>query len=108
MALPPLLIGFFCAGALAASMSTGDAIVHAAASICVKDFAQAFLRIKMSANGETRLIRILVFVIGVCTGLLTVPHAFVGWIATWVLGFALRSYCGSVVFEDRVDYEPEY
>jgi SSS family solute:Na+ symporter len=64
MTLPALLIGFFCAGALAASMSTGDAIVHAAASICVKDFAQSFLRIKMSAGGETRLIRILVFVIG--------------------------------------------
>jgi SSS family solute:Na+ symporter len=64
MALPALLIGFFCAGALAASMSTGDAIVHAAASICVKDFAQSFLQIKMSARGETRLIRILVFVIG--------------------------------------------
>ncbi len=68
-------------------------------------------QISREANALTILIfglGFLVFVIGVCTGLLTVPHAFVGWIATWVLGFALRSYCGSVVYEDRVDYEPEY
>jgi solute:Na+ symporter, SSS family len=35
--LPPLLVGLFCAGALAASMSSGDAMVHAAASIAVRD-----------------------------------------------------------------------
>jgi hypothetical protein len=50
----------------------------------------------------------LIFIIGICTGLLTVPHGFVGWIATWVVAFALRSYCGTVVYEDRVDSEPEY
>lgn len=35
--LPALLVGLFCAGALAASMSSGDAIAHAAASIFVRD-----------------------------------------------------------------------
>jgi hypothetical protein len=50
----------------------------------------------------------LIFVIGLCTGLLTIPHGFVGWIATWVVAFALRSYCATVVYEDRVDYEPEF
>ncbi len=50
----------------------------------------------------------LVFVIGICTGLLTVPHGFVGWIATWVVAFALRSYCGTMVYEDRIDFEPDY
>ena len=50
----------------------------------------------------------LIFVVGLCTGLLTVPHGFVGWIATWVIAFALRSYCGTVVYEDRIDYEPEF
>jgi SSS family solute:Na+ symporter len=35
--LPPLIVGLFCAGALSASMSTGDALLHAAASITVED-----------------------------------------------------------------------
>lgn len=50
----------------------------------------------------------LIFVIGLCTGLLTVPHGFVGWIATWVVAFAFRSYCGTIVYEDKFDHEPEY
>ena len=68
-------------------------------------------QISREANALTILmfgLGFLVFVIGVCTGLLTVPHAFVGWIATWVLGFALRSYCGTMVYEDRIDFEPDY
>lgn len=35
--LPPLVVGLFCAGALSASMSTGDALLHAAASVVVED-----------------------------------------------------------------------
>ncbi|MEM9802345.1 MAG: sodium:solute symporter family protein [Planctomycetota bacterium] len=35
--LPAALVGLFCAGALAASMSSGDAILHSAASIVVRD-----------------------------------------------------------------------
>lgn len=35
--IPPLVVGLFCAGALAASMSSGDTMVHAAASIAVRD-----------------------------------------------------------------------
>lgn len=35
--LPPIIVGLFCAGALAASMSSGDAILHSAASILVRD-----------------------------------------------------------------------
>lgn len=86
--LPPVMVGLFCAGALAASMSSGDAIVHAAASIMVKDFygalrggaPQRFVKAiedpEVSAAGreavleelepqrETGLIRILVIVIG--------------------------------------------
>lgn len=62
--LPALVVGFFCAGALAASMSTGDAIVHAAASIVVKDFYQVVFRPKTSEKRETRQIKFLVIVIG--------------------------------------------
>ena len=35
--LPAVVVGLFCAGALAASMSTGDALVHGGASIAVED-----------------------------------------------------------------------
>jgi solute:Na+ symporter, SSS family len=35
--LPVLVVGLFCAGALSASMSTGDAVLHAAASVAVED-----------------------------------------------------------------------
>lgn len=37
MEIPAVLVGLFCAGALAASMSSGDAMAHAAASIAVRD-----------------------------------------------------------------------
>ena len=35
--LPPVVIGLFCAGALSASMSAGDALLHASASVFVED-----------------------------------------------------------------------
>jgi SSS family solute:Na+ symporter len=37
MDLPAVVVGLFCAGALAASMSSGDAMAHAAASIAIRD-----------------------------------------------------------------------
>ena len=64
MGLPALLVGFFCAGALAASMSTGDAIVHAAASIMVKDFFQVLRWPKIDVKNETQWIKGLVILIG--------------------------------------------
>jgi SSS family solute:Na+ symporter len=35
--LPLVVVGLFCAGALSASMSTGDALLHASASVVVED-----------------------------------------------------------------------
>ena len=35
--LPVIVVGLFCAGALSASMSTGDALMHATASVAVED-----------------------------------------------------------------------
>ncbi len=40
--LPTLIVGLFCAGALSASMSTGDALLHAAASVAVEDGVTQF------------------------------------------------------------------
>jgi SSS family solute:Na+ symporter len=64
MDLPALVVGLFCAGALAASMSSGDAIVHGAASILVKDFYQVLAPARLDDAGETRAIKGLVLVIG--------------------------------------------
>lgn len=61
--LPALVVGLFCAGALSASMSTGDALLHAAASVAVEDGVGP-LR-KLTDKAATRLIRILIVVLGV-------------------------------------------
>jgi SSS family solute:Na+ symporter len=61
--LPALVVGLFCAGALSASMSTGDALLHATASVAVEDGVSPFKRLDDAA--QRRLIRILVLVVGV-------------------------------------------
>ena len=60
--LPALVVGLFCAGALAASMSTGDALLHGAASVVVQDGVQPSW--KLSDRGQRLLMRILVVAVG--------------------------------------------
>ncbi len=60
--LPALVVGLFCAGALSASMSTGDALLHGAASVVVEDGVQPFR--KLSDRGQRLLMRILVVAVG--------------------------------------------
>ena len=62
--LPAWVVGLFCAGALAASMSTGDALLHAAASVLVRDLYAPFARTEPDDRAERRLIQVLVVVIG--------------------------------------------
>ena len=62
--LSPVLVGLVCAGTLAASMSTGDALLHAAASIGVRDGLKPFLHRALDDRTERRWIRVLVVVIG--------------------------------------------
>ena len=64
MELPPIVVGLFCAGALAASMSSGDAILHAAASVLVKDLYGVIRKTQPDGNSETDLIRWLTVAIG--------------------------------------------
>lgn len=60
--LPALVVGLFCAGALSASMSTGDALLHASASVVVEDGLAPFVHLD---DGVQRiLMRVLVVVIG--------------------------------------------
>jgi solute:Na+ symporter, SSS family len=60
--LPVLVVGLFCAGALSASMSTGDALLHAAASIAVEDGLRPVWR--LNDRQQRFLMRVLVVVIG--------------------------------------------
>ena len=61
----PVVIGLFCAGALAASMSTGDAMLHAAASIYVQDFHSKLFNRKLSDHSRRTLIRVVAVIVGV-------------------------------------------
>jgi SSS family solute:Na+ symporter len=61
--LPALVVGLFCAGALSASMSTGDALMHAAASITVEDGIRPFKA--MDDRAQRRAIQVLVVLVGV-------------------------------------------
>ena len=55
--LPAAIVGLFCAGALAASMSSGDAMAHAAASILVRDGVVRAADHALTPHAERRLIR---------------------------------------------------
>ncbi|HEX7089080.1 MAG TPA: sodium:solute symporter family protein [Longimicrobiales bacterium] len=60
--LPALVVGLFCAGALAASMSTGDGLLHGAASIAIEDGLAPLVR--LTDRQRRILMRGLVVAIG--------------------------------------------
>ncbi len=60
--LPVLVVGLFCAGALSASMSTGDALLHATASVAVQDGVRPF--VAMSEHSQRLLMRIVIVIAG--------------------------------------------
>ena len=68
--LPPVIVGLFCAGALAASMSTGDALLHAAGSIAVRDFWGNVRPGSLDDAAQRRWIRTLVIIVGAVSYLL--------------------------------------
>lgn len=55
--LPAIVVGLFCAGALAASMSSGDAILHASASILVRDGWISGCGRSLDPSSERRAVR---------------------------------------------------
>jgi SSS family solute:Na+ symporter len=59
----PIVAGLFCAGALAASMSSGDAIAHATASILVRDGWVTTLGRPLGAHAERRAIRVVLVLV---------------------------------------------
>ncbi|MCG8374719.1 MAG: hypothetical protein MI700_14345, partial [Balneolales bacterium] len=91
MELPILLIGLVCAGTLAASMSSGDAIVHAAASIGVRDGLAKVPSLKnwiYSGSNERSLIRVLVIVISL------IAYYFAVFSETDIVSLLLGAYGG--------------
>jgi SSS family solute:Na+ symporter len=60
--LPTLVVGLFCAGALAASMSTGDALLHGAASVAIEDGIHPFVR--LGERARRMLMQVLVLAVG--------------------------------------------
>jgi SSS family solute:Na+ symporter len=60
--LPAVVVGLFCAGALSASMSTGDALLHASASVLVEDGIRPWWR--LTDRQERILMRALVLLVG--------------------------------------------
>jgi SSS family solute:Na+ symporter len=60
--LPVIVVGLFCAGALSASMSTGDALMHATASVAVEDGVRPF--VELDETQQRLLIRILIVIAG--------------------------------------------
>ena len=82
--LPALVVGLFCAGALSASMSTGDALLHAGASVVVEDGVQPFRR--LSDEGQRKLIRVLVVAVGAVAYLLAL------WDTSSLVDLLLASY----------------
>ncbi|NNF14806.1 MAG: sodium:solute symporter family protein [Gemmatimonadetes bacterium] len=60
--LPAIVVGLFCAGALSASMSTGDALLHASASVFVEDGVAKF--VDLEERTQRRLMQLLVLLTG--------------------------------------------
>lgn len=58
--LNPILVGFFFAGALAAAMSTADAIVHATGSVTARDFYRPVFDPDIDEKTETRIMKLSV------------------------------------------------
>ncbi len=91
MDLPVILIGLVCAGTLAASMSSGDAIVHAAASVGVRDGLTKIPAVDtwlQSGDHERLLIRIGVVIISL------IAYYFAVFSETDIVSLLLGAYGG--------------
>lgn len=86
--LPAIVIGLFCAGALAASMSSGDAILHTAASVAVRDGIAKVVKTPLSDTKERTYIRIAVLLIGF------VAYYFAVVSQTSIVGLLVGAYGG--------------
>lgn len=86
--LSPLVVGLVCAGTLAASMSSGDSILHAAASIGIRDGVAPLVPGGLDDRRERRWIRLLV------VGLFAVSYFFAVDARVSLVALLLGAYGG--------------
>lgn len=86
--LPAIVVGLFCAGALAASMSSGDAILHSAASIGIRDGICRLVKEPLNDKKERLLIQLSVILIGL------IAYLFAVVIDVSIVALLLGSYGG--------------
>lgn len=84
--LSSVLVGLVCASVLAASMSTGDALVHAAAAIAVRDGVSQVVPLRDAQ--ERTLIRVLIVVISL------ISFYFAAFSKTSLVDLLLGAYGG--------------
>lgn len=72
LSLSPVLVGLVCAGTLAASMSTGDALLHSAGSIMVRDGLVSGLGMRMSDASQRFWIRAMVVALAIIAFMLAI------------------------------------
>lgn len=86
--LSPTLVGLICAGALAASMSSGDAILHSAASVGLRDGIRPLLSSPMSDRRQRQWIR------GLVVGISAVAYYFAVFSDVGIVALLLGAYGG--------------
>jgi SSS family solute:Na+ symporter len=87
MEIPAVLVGLFCAGALAASMSSGDAMAHAAASIAVRDGVVEAAGVRLGPAPQRTAIRYAVLLVMVASYVLAVTYTGdLVWLLLWAYG----------------------
>lgn len=72
--LPAIFVGLFCAGALAASMSSGDALLHTAGSVAVRDGVVTSMGAKLEPERERFWIRVAVLLVAIGSYVLAVSY----------------------------------
>lgn len=86
---PPILVGIIAAGMLSALMSSADSLLMASVSTLVHDIIVPLFKKDISQDGEVRLARIAIFVVGILAVILTInTPAIIGEISAIVAGYA--------------------
>ena len=69
-----MIVGLFCAGALAASMSSGDALLHTAAAVAVRDGYVTGLGRPLDPHTERHYIRWTIVAVVICAYTLAITY----------------------------------
>ncbi len=90
--LSPILVGLVCAGTLAASMSSGDSILHSAASISVRDGLRVVAPRRFAGLGGDQRERFMIRVLVVALALVAYYFAVVSQVS--LVSLLLAAYGG--------------